>query len=352
MALVPALTLLASALSSSSACESVLQEHERGLSAFLRLVDLYRDGKRDEAVEGLSHLKPGEADRLIGGKGQALEEDQKASSSAMDHCVRAASLLETELGMKWVSQSRWKEADASFNEAWKLANALESNASGKQFQRDWLLAAGLFYQGQIALQDPGSAFYRADSCLREAARKYPDDVEVLLAAGAVLEFSGSLREGLPSDLREAEKLYARSVQLEKDNAEANLRLGWVLKKLRKYDEAAVHLHRVLDLSSDPHHIYRSRMALGALAETAGRLSEAASHYEAATRAEPAWQIGYIAWSHALHAAGSHSRAREILEKALGTNPAAERLDGWWRYELGLAPRLDSLLERMRAEVRS
>ncbi len=92
------------------------------------------------------------------------------------------------------------------------------------------------------------------------------------------------------------------------------------------------------------------MALGALAESSGRLDEALDDYEAAAGAEPSWQVAYIAWSEALHRTGAHARAREVLDRALYMSPSEARHDGWWEYELGFAGRLDPLLDRMRAEV--
>jgi hypothetical protein len=80
------------------------------------------------------------------------------------------------------------------------------------------------------------------------------------------------------------------------------------------------------------------------------LEEAIEHYQEAARLIPGWQVAYIAWSHALHRSGAHARARAVLERSLGMAATREALDGWWSYELGLVPRLEPLLDRMRAQV--
>jgi tetratricopeptide (TPR) repeat protein len=193
---------------------------------------------------------------------------------------------------------------------------------------------------------------RADRFLHNAVRLYPNDAEVLLATGSLLEWSGSLRGGDPSHLKEAEELYSRAQRLAPTEPEILLRHGWVLEKLGQEEEAAATLLRVLELDTKEDLIYRSRMALGGMAERAGRLADAIAHYEAATDAIPSWQVAYVALGHTLHASGSHDRAREVLDRALAMNmkSADELLGGWWSYELGVALRFEPLLERMRAEV--
>jgi tetratricopeptide (TPR) repeat protein len=196
------------------------------------------------------------------------------------------------------------------------------------------------------------AFTRADRFLDNAVRRYPEDPEVLLAAGALLEWSGSLRWGVASHLEEAEELYARALRLAPDEPPILLRHGLVLEKLDKRDEAVVPLLRLLELGAKEDVIYRSRMVLGRIAEAAGRLPEAIGHYEAASAAIPSWQVAYLALGHALHSSGSHDRARTVLDRAFSMDmkSADETFMGWWSYELGLALRFEPLLERMRAEV--
>lgn len=193
---------------------------------------------------------------------------------------------------------------------------------------------------------------RADRFLHNAVRLYPNDAEVLLAAGSILEWSGSLRWGEPAHLKEAEELYSRARRLAPADPDILLHHGWVLEKLRREDDAAAAFLQVLELGAREDVLYRSRMALGGMAERHGGLADAIAHYEAATNAIPSWQVAYIALGHALHASGSHDRAREMLDRALAMDmkSADETLGGWWSYELGIALRFEPLLERMRAEV--
>jgi tetratricopeptide (TPR) repeat protein len=295
-------------------------------SAYLELVTRYRAGDREKAVHDLLERDPTEGKALMDRIMRVRQET--GSYGPDDDCLRAASLLETEAGMERARRREWDRADERFRTGWGFSNVIATPALGDRFRRDWLLVAGLFFQDRIYVGSPSQSYSRAAEYLQEASRRYPDDVEVLLAAGAVLEWSGSLREGPRSDLKRAEALYAQALRIDPDNPEALLRHGWVLKKLGKTKEAEAPLRRVLVLTSDSNLIYRSRMALGAVAESSGRLDEAASDYEAAAGAEPTWRVAYLAWSEALHRKGANARAREVLDR-----PLEAVREGWHELEV-------------------
>ena len=323
--------------------ECVLQKTNVGPEGeFLRLLNLYRDGNPGEAVRALRSLDVAVARGMIGSQAPGLS----------DVCLQTASLIELELAMSFAERSLWENADTRLETAWKLSFLIEESRRRLHFQRDWLLAAGLFHHELIFVNLAEEAFPRAHRFLHRAAERYPDDPEVLLAAGALLEWSGSLRGGVASHLKEAEELYARALRLAPDEPPILLRHGLVLEKLGKRDEAAVPLLRLLELGAKEDVIYRSRMALGKIAEASGRLPEAIAHYESAAAAVPSWQVAYVALGHALHSSESHDRARTVLDQAFSRDlkSADETFMGWWSYELGLALRFEPLLERMRAEV--
>jgi len=309
---------------------------------YLRLVNLYRDGRRDEAVRGLRNLDLAVVKRLIHNEAPGMS----------DRCLQTATLLETELAMDVAQRSRWEDADPLFDEAWQISFLIELPVNRLRFQRNWLLTAGLFHHQLIFVNVAEEGFTRAAHFLRNAVRLYPNDPEVLLAAGSLLEWSGSLRWGDRDHLKEAEELYSRARRVAPTDPDILLHHGCVLEKLKKEDEAAASLLQVLELPSREDIVYRSRMVLGGMAERDGRLADAIGHYEAATNAIPSWQVAYVALGHALHASGSHDRAREVLDRALAIDmkTADEILGGWWSYELGIALRFEPILERLRAEV--
>jgi len=355
MALGPAMTLAGALFLQPDKCEFIVLGMPEPTSEFLQLVNLYRQGVRDEPIAKLAGIHHDELKffrhHVLMVRDMAAPGPRR-TAEPNDSCLEAASLVETELAMTQAKRSRWEDADSHFEEAWQISLLIEPPLRRLRFQRDWLLAAGLFNHQLIFVNLAEEAFARAARFLHNAVRLYPDDLDVLLAAGSLLDWSGSLRGGDPSHLKQAEELYSRARRLAPKEPEVLLRHGSVLEKLGREDEAAVPLVQVLKLDAKENLIYRSRMALGGMAERDGRLSEAIVHYEAAANAIPSWQVAYVALGHALHDSGSHERAREVLDRALAIDmkSADETLGGWWSYELGIALRFEPLFERMRAEV--
>jgi len=353
MALGPALTLAGALLLSPERCEFMVRGIPEPQTSFLRFVDLYRKGALPDS--DLSRFSEAEREAFV----QRVQKVREMRYQAIpltrepgDPCIQSVSLIETELAMRSSERSRWQEADARFEGAWNTSFWIEDPEHQAAFQRDWLLVAGLLHHELIFVNVAEEAFTRADRFFDNAVRRYPDDAEILLAAGALLEWSGSLRWGVSSHLKEAEELYARARRLAPNEPAILLRHGSTLDKLGRTEDAAVPLLRILELGAGDDVVYRSRMALGRIAEAAGRLHEAITHYEAASAAIPSWQVAYVALGHALHVSGSHERARAALDRALSMDMTSsdEAFMGWWSYELGLALRFEPLIARMHAEV--
>jgi tetratricopeptide (TPR) repeat protein len=350
-----ALAFAAAVLQPPENCGFLVRGTAEAQSEVLRLVNLYRE--TGALPSDASHLSIPEIETFVRrvhdvrdmireGAGLTLEPD--------DGCIQAASLFEAELAMALAASSRWEAADAHFDSSWKVSFLIYDLARRNRFQRDWLLAAGLFLQ-QLLFRDAvvDEAYWRADRFFHNAVRRYPEDPEILLAAGALLEWSGTLRSGDRSHLKEAEALYARARALTPDDPLLLLRHGVVLEKLERAAESKADLERVLELGAEEDVLYRARMTLGKIAELAGRFSETIAHYEAASTLIPRWQAAYVALAEVHHAAGSHERAREMLGVAFSKERERdeEAPGGFWSYELGLALRVEPLLARMRHEVR-
>jgi tetratricopeptide (TPR) repeat protein len=349
-----ALTFAGTLLLSQEPCEFWVRGTREPQTELLRLVDLYRAGAvRLSELSPLSVADSEEFREHVLEVRNLIRHGFSETLEPSDACIQAASLLETELAMTLAEGSRWTEADTHFEASWQLSELIEEPIGRMRFQRDWLLAVGLFDQQLLFVNLEDESFGRARQFLEDAFRLYPTDAEVLLAAGALLEWAGSLRGGDRSHLNEAEELYARAFRLAPGETEILLRHGWVLEKLGRNDEAEVALLRILELGAADDVLYRGRMALGRIAEANGRLDDAIACYEAASSTIPSWQVAHIALGHALHASGSHDRARAVLALALSMDRkvADQILGGWWSYELGLTLRFEPLLERMRAEVR-
>jgi tetratricopeptide (TPR) repeat protein len=342
LAIGPALTLLTTFAFQPPGCGTASSNGQEN-GSFPHVLALYWNGPSREAVRALEALGPRAIERAIEGRAAGIDGD----------CVEAASLLVTELAMSLAGRSRWEDADRYFDSAWTLSQRIEPPGRRLAYQRNWLLAAGLFQHGLLFSLEGEEPFVRADSFLREAVERYPHDAEALLAAGALLEWAGSLRFGKTANLEAAAKLYARALKEAPSDPETLLRHGRVLEKLGKADDSKAALLRVLELPAKDDVHYRSRMDLGRMAEREGRLAEAIEHYGAAASLIPSWQPAHLALAHSLHVSGSHELARETLDSALSirAEEADEAFGGWWSYELGIALRLDPLLGRMRTEAR-
>ncbi len=343
MAIGPALTLLSALALQAGECE-LTAAGRLGIISFLRPVNLYCEGHSAEALRELEKVRPGVVERMI----------EREAAGLSDGCIQAACLLETERAMTFAAQLRWEDSDRHFDSAWRILHLIRAPTKRHTFQRDWLLAAGLFLHQLIFVHtgDEGG-FARADRFLQNAVERYPDDAEVLLAAGSLLEWAGSLRFGESAHLKEAEELYARARRVAPFDPLILLRHGKVLEKLGRYREAEAPLLQVLELPSKDDLRYRSRMTLGGMAERDGRHPDAIAHYEGAAALISSWQVAHVALAHTLHSSGAHDRARDALQRALSLSvEEGDRVyGGWWIYELGISLRFEPLLERMRAEVR-
>jgi tetratricopeptide (TPR) repeat protein len=351
MAIGHALTLAAALLLQPDRCEFFVRGMRQPTSEFMRLLNLYRRvGGNLAELESLGREEPEEFIRRFHEVRELMGNQAHETLLPDDGCLQAASLMETELAMALARRSAWEIADFHFDTAWTISTLIWDRELRLRFQRDSLLLSGLFHHELIFVSVPGEAFWRADRFLDEGVRRYPEDAEILLAAGALLEWSGSLPAGERGHLKEAEELYSRVLRITPSDPEALLRYGWVLEKRDRIAEADGPLHRLLEQGAEADLLYRCRMVLGRLAERNGRLEEAVGHYEQASRAIPSWQVAPIALGHTLHLSGLHDRAREVLGSALALEASEEAFFGWWSYELGLARRWEPLLARMRNEV--
>ena len=295
--------LLLAAPASGEDCKTAFARSEIS-PEYISIVDTYRNRQWLVAVQSVARLDH-----------KALESFVKQLEPApMDEhshpCVEAAALLHTDTAIYVVEDGDWTKAFVHF----ELGRTL-SRKVGRHFERDWLLAVALYYQGLIFAGDREIGFREATALFDDALDRHPADAEILVAAGALWEWSGSLPFGEPDHMKRAERLYARALEQEPGLAEAKLRYGNVLEKRGRFDDAVQH--------PEP----------------------AILHYQAAIKLEPNWQIGFLALSHALHTASEREASRTALEEALILSDSKQ--SGWWEYELGLSERADPLFSSMR-----
>jgi len=337
----------------ASGDECTLQlANNAAVTEYSAIVAQYRAGQFTDAGEGLRALSEDGIERAI---------VHVRTNGWPDGCVRAASMLHTEVGMESILR---ESPERYFDRAWTLTSIVRDDDDKRRLQRDWLLLMGLFYQKLMF--DPeifsqrrtevlslGTELYRgAQRYFDEAVEAFPRDPEILVAAGTLFEWAGAPNFGERSHLAKAVELYKLASRVDPKEPIAQLRYGITLWKRGRAEESVAPLGRVLELTDDDDLVFRSRLALGRIAMLNGRHEEAIAHFRAAVALKPDWQVGALALSHALHRNGARDESREVLRRVLNVSWTDDNIFGWWSYEAGLSGRFGPLLESMRAEVLS
>ena len=232
--------------------------------------------------------------------------------------------------------------------------------------------------------DPGRdpmvrAWYRATSAwmqLREdhdelhiarARKLFPDDPDILFLSACQHEtFAGApiqtavrsavlptgVTMGVGSvqlELRQAEQLFRRTLEVQPDHAEALMHEGRVLGLLGKHAEAAIALRIAVTDLHDTDLRYYAEQFLGAEEESLGNRELARAAYERAAELFPRAQSPLLALSQLARRHGDRGGALRAMGRlfALPDEERHENDDPWWWYYVSQARDADDLLEAMR-----
>jgi tetratricopeptide (TPR) repeat protein len=198
---------------------------------------------------------------------------------------------------------------------------------------------------QLFPSDPDILFLSATQCETYAGAPIQTAMRsARLPTGVTLDV-GSDRE----ELREAEALFRRLLEIKPGHAEARLRYGRVLGELGKRQESAAELRRaVADLTDAPLRYY-ANLFLGAAEEALGDRDAARVAYEQAAEGFPMAQSPLLALSQLARRSGDRRGALRAIDRlfALAPEDRGERDDPWWWYYVAQARDADALLEAMR-----
>lgn len=294
---------------------------------YTELLDRYREGGFVEAAEALSRVSRESLERAAG--------DYRKGSLSLEE-LKAAALLHTEVAFR-----TRVEVLFHLESARDYLNRIEEDSLRKILLRQWYLAISSLLRG--SMQSWG-ALHLIDSALDI----FPDDLEILMAVGAVYETAGWM--GVPRKLDRAEELYHRILATHPENLEVHLRMGRVMQLRGNGKEAVRELNWSLEQSTDPEIRFVAHMLLGDSCNQLGRLSEAIQSYRAAVEIAPNCQAAAVALSHALHRAGDRAGSREVINHFLNqeVNPPGVS-DRWMRYLFGGQELLDSAMRETRKE---
>lgn len=304
-------------------------------TAFLVLLDSYRQGDRKQAVRTLLDWPQSQL-------AASLRSIENRAIACPSPCLRATLLLELEAAIEQRGRKNENAADFHLDRARKLAPRLIEEPGNEGFLRDWLLAAGL------ALRMEGRTLVPID-IFSECARRFESDAECQLALGTAYEarvFSSVPYAGafgwqpstapVPNNARaglQAKNAYERALRLVPELDEAHLRFGRFLQRRGEAKRAEQELTWVLEHSTTAHYRVLAHLFLGRMAENRERFRDAAAHYRAALQEQPTCQAARLALSHALLRAGQHREAMETARSTLHAPDEPEALESWLAYRL-------------------
>ena len=332
----------------------------------LAMAGLYAEGRRAEAIAGLSGWSEDDLKREL----SALRAINTKLGSLQSQPLRAAVMLHTDRDAFERMQAPVVETarqcgigpHAAFARALVSVLMVQSDSS-REFGRRWLIAMSLQSHWDLCLDD-------VVSWTREGLKWFAKDGELLLLQGTAHEVAGSLMVvpaidfTSPSQMRnavsgtgrqrleltEARAVFEAALRADPELHEARLRLGRVLWRLDKPDEARAALPALLQEGQDPSLLYLSHLFLGRLAEDARELPVAIQHYRSALAVDPAAQSAAGALSQVLWMTGEEAEARDVLESALSYGPRGAPRDAYMAYHLGRSGRAEEMLDALRGET--
>jgi Tetratricopeptide repeat len=326
--------------------------------AYDRLIEVYRGGATDRAIDDLHQLltrnegqRPGDPQRRID---TWILKAQRLNRQAD---LEAVFLLCTEAILKaWPELSPYRQELMPY---WapldRLEGTLRRMNPRSPFLRAWYLLWESFRQRHINYQWQGWPEY-----LDEALAAFPGDTQILLAAGSrqELEWRVSVENAQRDLRREPAQVTAfltagrdylrRSLAADPSESEARLRLAHVLLELDDLDEAAAVLSSHKWKPDEPAFEYLARLFEGDLHEHRHDINAAVAAYDRAILLVAMPQSARVAKAHALHLDGQRSAAATTATEAVTAR--GNQTDPWWPYIHGQAWRFEAYLKIARSMI--
>jgi tetratricopeptide (TPR) repeat protein len=294
---------------------------------YMETIDRYRSGAHRTTRRTLSGMNPeilAEAvDTFLG-----LEPTTKQ--------IKAAVLAHTEV---LLHADSWEEIHLDL--ARTALSRIEPESHRREYERRWFLMIGDHFH---ALNRDSEASFIFDLALRS----FPEDTEILLAAGAVYEARAWMWGHLDS-VKTAKTHYRHVLELDSQNATAHLRLGHLLKLEKDWDKATNELQWTLEHSMVSEERLVANLLLGDIHRARKKLRTAVDYYRAVLDSEPGCRAAATSLSYTLHLAGEYADSRAVLE-AFFENGASSRYDTWWYYLRGDSNAVRSKMTRLRKEL--
>lgn len=242
----------------------------------------------------------------------------------------------------------------------------EHGEAMRLFAEHWYVAVASWLRYHSALR-------QAETVLRTARERLPDNPGILFASGTLAELLatdyaaaqsaaahdttrgwyfplGPVTNERNGNLGTAAGWLRRASALAPDTLLVRLHLGRVLA-LREDDEEALRLlEDVQDRSTDDAIAYLASLFIGGLRVRQGRLENAAAAFQAAIERFPRGHAAYVGLSEALQRSGKGDQSRDVLMTLLGERRGTTREPMWW-YVIDPPAIVDERFELLRREVR-
>jgi tetratricopeptide (TPR) repeat protein len=237
-------------------------------------------------------------------------------------------------------------------------------AVGTAFVRRWFIAAALADQWDGCFKD-------ALRWIDAGAEWFPADPEILLTRGTLYETIAALPSSLPRppanprpgfrvvmasetersrQLNEARRSLERAVAASPELDIARVRLGRVLWRLGKGDDARRILEGVLARSQDDAVLHLAHLFLARVHQDADRHDAALRALRAAYDLQPTSQAAAIGLADALQREGEAEAARATVEKALAEAGRRTPPQSFWDYIFGNSRLSPVLMQSLREDV--
>jgi tetratricopeptide (TPR) repeat protein len=161
---------------------------------------------------------------------------------------------------------------------------------------------------------------------------------------------GSLPLGIPSENEtndEAERLFRLALRADPSFVEARVRLGRLLGRRKRYEEAASELAAALAAKPAGPVSFYAHLFAGRAAQAQGKIADAAAHFRAAEALFPGAQSASLARSQAALLESDVPAAQDSIRRM---DKSSSAVDPWWWYQLGGGRDADALLREMWARV--
>lgn len=249
---------------------------------------------------------------------------------------------------------------------WAMARGLLDHVRPDPGADQWV---HLWYRAAAARMRRDSLLGPAEPLLERGRQLFPEDPELLFAAGCLHEALASptvqsvfTATAFPPGARtasflprpnwsQAARLFSGVLTVRPAWTEARLRLGRVLGLLGRHKDSAAELRRALEEASDPVLVYWASLFLGDEEQALGRDAEARSCYERALTCRPHAQAPHLALSQLARRQGDREEAVAEIRAVMALPPdEPARYDPLWDYFGSLSPAADALFQDLREQL--